>query len=73
MSGRTTRLLTAVSLAAVGLVLIAAIAQAVRRGSLEPLWQAGWLPAVVVAIWYRPGSNRRCWPRRPARPGRGNL
>jgi hypothetical protein len=72
MSARTTRLLTAVSLAAAGLVLIAAIAQAIRQGSFDPIWQVGWLLAVVVAMWYRPGQAYRCWPRRPARQSGGS-
>jgi len=71
MSARVPRLVTVVSLAAVALVLVAVIAQAIRRGSLDPVWEAGWLPAVAVGIWYRPGPRRRCWPRWPARDGGG--
>ena len=61
------------SLAVVLLVAGAAIAQAVREHSLDPIWTVGWLPAVMVAVYpsllRRDRSARRpCLPRlrRPA-------
>jgi hypothetical protein len=38
-----------------------AIAEAVEQGSLGPLWQIGWLPAVLVATYAgRRGAVRSC-------------
>jgi hypothetical protein len=39
------------SLVLVLLIAGAAIAQAVRQHSLDPIWTVGWLPAVVVAVY----------------------
>jgi hypothetical protein len=45
-------------------ILGAAIAQAVRQDSLDPIWAVGWLPAVLIGALYRPAGRRPCWPRR---------
>ena len=42
-----------------GVVLAAALAQAVREHSWGPLEQVGWIPAVLVASLYGPHSRRR--------------
>lgn len=40
-----------VSLAAAAVVAGAAIAQAIREHSLEPIWTVGWIPAMLVATF----------------------
>jgi len=54
---------TVIALAGALVVLGFTIAQAVREDSLAPVWMAGWLPAVIVAI---------VWPH-PRRDCRGRL
>jgi hypothetical protein len=41
-------------------VATAAIADAVRTSSLSPIWMVGWLPAVLVGVFYRRPSDARC-------------
>jgi hypothetical protein len=67
MTHRTRWLVTVGALTAAAVVLGAAIAQAVRQGSLTPIWLVGWIPAVVVAALYRPGSRRARGPRKRRR------
>ena len=43
---------------AAAFVAVAAIVQAIREGSWEPVLSVGWLPAVIVASW--PCARRRC-------------
>jgi hypothetical protein len=49
------------------IILGAAIAQAIRQHSLDPVWMVGWLPAVLVAVYPsmtgRGPAHRRCLPR----------
>ena len=75
MGTRTRRIVAAGTLALSAIILGAAIAQAIRQHSLDPVWMVGWLPAVLVAVYPSmtgrggPGSARgRCLPRlrRPA-------
>ena len=42
-------------------VVVAAttVVEAVRQGTVSPLWQMAWLPAVVAAAFSRP-TRRRC-------------
>jgi hypothetical protein len=40
-----------VALVAAAVVAGAAIAQAIRERSLEPIWMVGWIPAVLVATF----------------------
>jgi hypothetical protein len=55
------------SLAVILLIAGAAIVQAVRQDSLDPIWAVGWLPAVVVAVY--PSLSGRDRPvRRPCLP-----
>jgi len=42
-----------------GVVLTAAVAQAIREHTWGPLEQVAWIPAVLVASLYRPHSRRR--------------
>jgi hypothetical protein len=51
-----------VTIVAVAIVAGAAIAQAIREHSWQPVWQVGWLPAVLVSL---SGARRtgRCRPR----------
>jgi hypothetical protein len=67
MTHWTRWLVTVGSIAAAVVVLGAAIAQAVRQGSLTPIWLVGWIPVVVVAGLYRPGSRRARRPRKRQR------
>ena len=48
------------SLAVAAVVLGLSIAQAVRQGSLEPIWMIGWLPAVIAGGFYKPSKAKRC-------------
>ena len=52
-----------VAIVAAAVVAGAAIAQAIREHSWEPILTVGWLPAVLVASLSRPQSARRCWRR----------
>ena len=53
---------------AVTVVAVSSIVAAVRQGSWSPLIAVGWLPAVVVAIWW-PGKRGWCLPRRDGQAG----
>jgi hypothetical protein len=67
MGTRTRWVVAAGSLAVLLLVAGAAIAQAIRQHSLEPIWAVGWLPAVMVAVY--PSLLRRGRPAgRPCLP-----
>lgn len=57
------RFMYVTAVVAVAFVAVSSIVQAIRQGSWTPLMTVGWLPGVVVAIWW-PGTRRRCWPRR---------
>ena len=48
----------------------AAIAQAIREHSWQPIWTVAWLPAVFVASLGARRTTGRCWPlaRRRADP-----
>jgi hypothetical protein len=52
-----------VAIVAAAVVAGAAIAQAIREQSLEPIVLVAWLPAVLVASLSRPQSARHCWRR----------
>jgi len=52
-----------VAIVAAAVVAGAAIAQAIRENSWEPILTVAWLPAVLVASLSRPQSARRCWRR----------
>jgi hypothetical protein len=71
--GTPNRWLLAAGTAVLAAIIVgAAIAQAVREHSLDPIWTVGWLPAVLVAVYPavtgRGGPARRpCLPR-PRRP-----
>ena len=52
-----------VAIVAAAVVAGAAIAQAIREHSWEPILLVAWLPAVLVASLSRPQSARRCWRR----------
>jgi len=45
------------------LIACASVAQAIQQDSWEPIWSIGWLPAVVVAVLWAPGSGKPCRPR----------
>ena len=73
MGTRTRRIVAAGTFALSAIIFGAAIAQAIRQHSLDPVWMVGWLPAVLVAAYPsmtgRGGqAHRRCRPRlrRPA-------
>lgn len=63
MRTRHSRIYVAVTLLGVGVVAGAAIAQAIREHSWQPIWSVGWLPAVLIATLHRPSSPRACLPR----------
>jgi hypothetical protein len=67
---RHRRIYVAATLLGVGVVAGAAVAQAIRELSWQPIWSVGWLPAVLVATLRQPASQRICLPRlrRRARP-----
>jgi hypothetical protein len=53
----------------IGLIVVAGvagvtIASAIRTDSWAPVVTLGWLPAVLVAVYSKPGA--RCWRRRGA-------
>src|SRR5262249_60574488 len=52
------------------LVALATVVQAVRQDSWGPIWATGWLPAVLVAWLWAPGSGKPCWPRLRGLTGR---
>jgi hypothetical protein len=61
-----------IELVAIGVavvVAVAAVAQAVRGQSLEPIWTVSWIPAVLAAALARPQTTGRC-ARRLHRPSR---
>jgi hypothetical protein len=71
MGTRTRRIVAAGTLALSAIILGAAIAQAIRQHSLDPVWMVGWLPAVYPSMTGRGGprsARGRCLPRlrRPA-------
>jgi hypothetical protein len=51
--------IAAAALAVAAVILGLTIAQAVRQGSLDPLWTIGWLPAVIVAALATPRTPCR--------------
>ena len=56
--------IVAIPFLAVGaLIAVASVVQAIRQDSWEPIWSIGWLPAVVVAVLWAPGSGKPCRPR----------
>lgn len=73
MGARNRWILAAGTFALAAIIIGAAVAQAIRQHSLDPVWSVGWLPAVLIAVYPavtgRGGSShRRCLPRmrRPA-------
>jgi hypothetical protein len=52
-----------VAVVAVAVVAGAAIAQAIREHSWEPIVMVAWLPAVLVGSLSRPQGARHCWRR----------
>ena len=63
-----TRLMYVITGVAMAVVAVSSIVQAIRLGSWEPIVAVGWLPAVVVAVWW-PGTRGRCLPRRHSQAG----
>ena len=63
-----TRLMYVITGVAMAVVAVSSIVQAIRLGSWEPIVVVGWLPAVVVAVWW-PGTRGRCLPRRQGSSG----
>jgi cyanate permease len=55
----------ALTLAAV--IAVLTVRQAIRQDSWEPIWLAGWIPAVLVATCWMPARRRR----RPSVRNRG--
>ena len=60
MRTRHSRIYVLVTLLSVGIVAGAAIAQAIREHSWEPIWSVAWLPAVLIATLRRLASPRAC-------------
>jgi hypothetical protein len=58
-----------VAIVAAAVVAGAAIAQAIREQSWEPILTVAWLPAVLVASLSRPQSAHHCWRRMTRRTG----
>ena len=72
MGTRTRRIVAAGTFALSAIIIGAAIAQAIRQHSLDPVWMVGWLPAVLVGVYPaltgRGGSARGRCLRRLRRP-----
>ena len=70
MRMRPSRIYVVVTLLSVAVVAGAAIVQAIRERSWQPVWSVAWLPAVLIATLGRRASPRGCLPRlrRRARP-----
>ena len=51
METRNRWILAAGTTVLAAIIAAAAIAQAARQHSLDPIWMAGWLPAVLVAVY----------------------
>lgn len=51
METRNRWILAAGTAVLAAIIAAAAIAQAARQHSLDPIWMAGWLPAVLVAVY----------------------
>ena len=49
MGTKSSRIYVVATLVVAGFVASAAIAQAIREHSWQPIWTIGWLPAVLVA------------------------
>ncbi len=49
-----------VVLAVTAIVVGATVANAITSASLDPVWMAGWLPAVLVGALYGPQSGGKC-------------
>ena len=58
------RKLEIAALAVAALVLGLSIAQAVREGSVGPIWAIAWLPAVLAGGFARTSTGKRCSLRR---------
>jgi hypothetical protein len=63
MRTRPSRIFVAVTLVIAGIVAGAALAQAIREHTWQPLLSIAWLPAVLVATFSRPARTRECWQR----------
>jgi hypothetical protein len=48
------------SLAVAAVVLGLSVVQAVRQDSFQPILMIAWLPAVLVAGFYKPSNAKRC-------------
>jgi hypothetical protein len=68
MRSRHSRIYVLATLLIVGVVAGAAIAQAIRDRSWQPIWSVAWLPAVVIATFYTPANPRECLQRLRRRP-----
>jgi hypothetical protein len=73
MGARNRWVVAAGTFALAAIIIGAAVAQAIRQHSLDPVWSVGWLPAVLIAVYpavtgRRGPPHRRCLPRlrRPA-------
>ena len=63
MGRRPSRIYLAATLVIAGVVAGAAIAQAIREHSWEPILSVAWLPAVLVVSFRRSADPRECLPR----------
>jgi hypothetical protein len=60
---RLPRVVAVTVFAMTAFVAVASAVQAIRQDSWGPIWAVGWLPAVLVASFWAPGSGKACWPR----------
>ena len=61
VKGLTYRTLSVAVLVVAAIVTGLSIAQAVRQDSFDPILVIAWLPAVMIAAYYRrPASGRSC-------------
>lgn len=68
MGTRTRWIVAAGTVAVSVIIIVSAVAQAIRQHSLDPVWSVGWLPAVLAAVYPAlTGRGRsaygRCLPR----------
>ena len=67
MGGKPHRIFLAATLVIPGVVAGAAIAQAIREHSWEPILSVAWLPAVLVVSFRRSADPRDLFQRLPRR------
>ncbi len=68
MGARNRWVVAAGPFALAAIIIGAAVAQAIRQHSLDPVWSVGWLPAVLIAVYPAVtgrgrSPHRRCLPR----------